>query len=181
MDHASLAGIAFETERLRIRRLREEDATGLFAMMSDPETCADDGGYAPTAAMDQEFMKTVAKMAQDPDRFSILLKETGEMVGTLHLMDPIPERAVPALEIGYCMAPAHRMQGYGSEAVLGMVAHLHGEMKIPLVTAGAFDFNIRSQRMLEKMGFVREGVTKCAFAHPQRGIVDMVNYVHMAP
>ena len=180
MDHTFLANIALETPRLRIRRLGTQDAPALFAMMSDVETCADDGGYAPSERMDDAFLHMVAGLAQDPDRYAIVRKDTGETVGTLHLMDAIPERAVPALEIGYCMCPAHRRQGLASEAAAAMVAHLHAEKGIPLVTAGAFDFNFKSQRMLEKLGFVREGVTKCAFALPQRGVVDMINYVHTA-
>ncbi|MBQ7455560.1 MAG: GNAT family N-acetyltransferase [Clostridia bacterium] len=180
MDHALLADISLETERLIVRRLTLADAPALFAMMSDPETCSDDGGYDAVPEMDEAFMRIAAVFAKEPDRFAIVRKDTGETVGTLHLMDAIPERAVPALEIGYCMVPTQRRRGFAGEAAAAMVAHLHEKKGVPLITAGAFDFNRKSQRMLEKLGFEREGVTKCAVDHPVHGMVDMINYVHFA-
>lgn len=179
MDHSFLADIAFETERLLVRRLTAADTEALFAMMSDPETCSDDGGYAPCAELDAAFRKTVDAFACDPDRYAMVRRDTGETVGTLHLMDPIPERAVPALEIGYCVCPAQRRLGFASEAVRGMMAYLHRHKGIVLITAGAFDFNLRSQRMLEKLGFEREGVTRFAADHPVHGMTDMICYVHL--
>ena len=159
MDHAFLAGITLQTPRLLIRPLGLEDAGALFAMMSDPETCSDDGGYAPYPEKDAAFMKEVDALVRDPDRYAIVLRETGETVGTLHLMDTIPERAVPALEIGYCMCPVFRRRGYA--------------------TAEAFGFNLKSQRMLEKLGFEREGVIRFAIDHPVHGMTDMICYVHL--
>lgn len=178
MDHTILQNICFETDRLLVRRFRKEDAQGLFAMMSDQETCDLDGGYPAIAAMDERFMALVKTFAAEPDRFAVVLKETGETVGTIHLMDALPERCVPALEIGYVIAREYRRRGYAFEAVRAMVAHLHSEFNIPLVTAGAFGFNAPSQRMLEKLGFEREGVTRFAMAHPCCSTVDMINYIH---
>ena len=179
MDHAFLAGITLQTPRLLIRPLGLEDAGALFAMMSDSETCSDDGGYAPYPEKDAAFMKEVDALVRDPDRYAIVLRETGETVGTLHLMDTIPERAVPALEIGYCMCPVFRRRGYASEAATELIRYLHLEMGIPLITAGAFGFNLKSQRMLEKLGFEREGVIRFAIDHPVHGMTDMICYVHL--
>lgn len=179
MEHSVLGDIAFETERLRVRRFQEKDGDCLFAMMKDAETCSDDGGYDPIEQKDAAFDQLVRAFAGEPDRFVLALKESDIAIGTLHLMDPIPERAVPALEIGYCVCPAFRRRGYASEAAAALIRHLHQEMGIPLITAGVFDFNLKSQRMLEKLGFEREGVTRYAIDHPIHGMTDMICYVHL--
>ena len=181
MDHAFLRDIALETERLRIRRLCVEDTGALFDMMSDPETCADDGGYAPWKELNEAFRKVVAAFAAEPDRLAIVLKETGETVGTLHLMDPVSARAVPALELGCCLRSGYRRHGYATEAAAALIAFLHEQKGVPLITAGAFDFNVRSQHMLEKLGFEREGITRFDTDHPVHGMTDMINYIHYHP
>lgn len=180
MDHRFLEDVSLQTPRLLIRRIREEDAKGIFDMMSDQETCDLDGGYRAAEALDARFTGMVRVFAAEPDRYAIVRKNDGALIGIMHLMDPEPVRAVPALEIGYCLCRAYWRQGYGSEAVAELVAYCHDRLRIPLITAGVFDFNAASQRMLEKLGFEREGIMRLAAAHPRRGLVDMVRYVHAA-
>lgn len=180
MDHHFLADVSLQTPRLLIRRIQEGDARGIFAMMSDQETCDLDGGYRAAEVLDERFTGMVRGFAAEPDRYAIVLKRENAVIGLLHLMDAVPERAVPALEIGYCLCRAYWRQGYGSEAVAAMVAYCHEELKIPLITAGVFDFNTGSQHMLAKLGFEREGIVRQAFGHPRYGICDMVRYVHVS-
>lgn len=171
--------VRLETDRLIIRHMEEKDAEGLFAMVGNQDFCDEDGGYLAFKAMDKSFMKMLAQFCQEPNRFAIALKDTDEMIGLIHMMQPLSERAVPAIEIGYGIAPAFQRQGFGSEAVEKMMDYCHDTLEIRMILAGAFDFNEKSQRMLEKLGFVKEGITRWECDHPTHGLTDMVNYYHM--
>lgn len=110
----------------------------------------------------------------------IILRETNQLIGVIHLMPPLMMRAVPSIEVGYCIHRDHRRCGYAFEAVTALLGVLHREMGFKLVLAGAFAFNQPSQKLLEKLGFVREGVTKYDTNHRVHGLTDMINYYHEA-
>ena len=179
MSQIIFGNMRLETERLTIRRMEEKDAENLFAMVGNQQFCDEDGGYPAFRTMDERFLRMVKQFCGEQNRFAIAMKDNDAMIGVLHLMKPLEERAVSAVEIGYGIAPAFQRKGYGSEAVRAMVDYCHNDLKIEMVLAGAFAFNEKSQRMLEKLGFVREGMTRFACDHPRYGLTDMVNYYHV--
>lgn len=181
MIREKVAEMSLQTQRLIIRRFSEQDAAGLFALMSDPDTCSDNGGYEPFHAMDEGFLSLVRQFAKDPDRFSILISNTGEMAGTIHVMDPQPARGVPALELGYAISKVFRRQGIAMEAVGAVMDYCYRTVGARLLVEGVFSFNLASQRLLEKLGFTKEGITYHAVDHPVHGLVDMVNYYKEKP
>ncbi len=182
MTMERIAEMSISTQRLIIRRFSEKDAAGLFALRSDPDTCSDNGGYAPVLAMDEGFNGLVRQFVQDPGRFSIIVRSTGEVAGNLHVMEPPPPgRGVPALELGYSISKDFRRQGIATEAVKAVMDYCCQEAGTELFLAGVFSFNLASQKMLEKLGFIREGITYKAVDHPVHGLVDMVNYYWEKP
>lgn len=86
-----------ETERLILRQFCVDDAKDVFAILSDEQTTLDCGGYHAFDAMDDEYDRLMQKFAGQT-RYSIVLKETGRVIGVISMMDA--ERAVPCLEIG---------------------------------------------------------------------------------
>ncbi len=142
-----------ETERLILRPPALQDADDFFDIFSDATTCRDDGGYDPYPANDDSFQKDFAVIAADAvNRLFIVEKNSGKMIGVLHLMD-----APDAREIGYVIHRDFRRRGYASEAVSAVVEILK-ENGAPKVRCTAYQFNTASQRMLEKLGFVSVGV-----------------------
>lgn len=180
MTPAFPAALHIETERLIIRRFVKDDGDAFFDIFSDPATCSDDGDYDAFTVQDEAFGELMARFALDPSRYAIVLRETGVMIGVLHLMMPLQKRAVPAVEIGYCIHRRLRRQGYASEAVAALVDALHAQCGYRLVLAGAYAFNRASIGLLEKLGFVREGVTKHESNHSAHGLTDTVNFYHEA-
>jgi RimJ/RimL family protein N-acetyltransferase len=68
------------------------------------------------------------------------------------------------VEIGYFMIPSERRKGYCSEAVQIMVDYLFLSKDIVRIQAGTDMRNKASQKVLENVGFVKEGtVRKAAF------------------
>lgn len=164
-----------ETERLLLRPFRASDAEDCFAFLSDRETCYLDGGYEPYTAKDERFWTLMDIFASGEGRYMVERKEDGRVIGVLHLF-PDDRRAVEAMEIGYVIAPDCRRRGYAREAVSAVIAHLLRDTNTELITAGAADCNAPSIAMLEKLGFVREGIIRKGFFIPGQGAVDMVSF-----
>ena len=176
----NLGALHIDTQRLTIRRLRYEDADAYLDIFTDQQTCDDDGGYEAFTGRDEKFERLIREFSEDPTRYVITLRETGRLIGVIHLMPPLTMRAVPSIEIGYCIHRDDRRRGYAFEAVTALLDVLHGELGFKLVLAGAFAFNQPSQRLLEKLGFSREGITRYDTNHRIHGLTDMVNYYHEA-
>jgi RimJ/RimL family protein N-acetyltransferase len=58
-----------------------------------------------------------------------------------------------AAEIGYGMGAAWRANGYGTEAVRGLVGWMGGLPDCRRVTAEVHESNLASRRLLERLGF----------------------------
>jgi RimJ/RimL family protein N-acetyltransferase len=78
--------------------------------------------------------------------------------------------------IGYSMLPGFRGRGAATRAVrlLSAWALTTGVKRL---VAGTMPDNVASQRVLEKAGFVREGIQRSRFDGPDGTRVDDVMYV----
>lgn len=63
------------------------------------------------------------------------------------------------VEIGYGIAAGRRDRGYASRAVRAMLDHARRDSTISIVVAATASANIVSQRVLERNGFLRTGVS----------------------
>ena len=64
------------------------------------------------------------------------------------------------LEIGYTLIPGERGKGYCTEAAQIMVDYLFLSKEAPCIQATSHIKNTASQRVLEKVGFTREGIMR---------------------
>lgn len=170
-----LPRLVLETDRLILRRFRREDAADCFAFLSDRETCLSDGGYLPFSGMDAEYVLLMEKFEQQETRYMIQRKATGQVIGTVNLMNE-DSRAVEAMEIGYVIAPAHRRRGYAFEAASALIRLLQEELALDLILAGAFPENAGSIALLKKLGFRQEGILRKALWHAEQGAKDVVHF-----
>lgn len=95
-------------------------------------------------------------------RWGIVLKESGKLVGTIgiHNWNKRAERA----EIGYELHPDHWRKGLAKEAVHAVLDHSFNELGINRIGALVFPENKVSRGMLQKMGFLKEGLLR-AYLH----------------
>ncbi len=153
------------TERLQLRRPRPADAEALWERRNVPEVAhlqswtvpydrADaDTLVAGAAAMDgpadgEWWMLTVT----DPDDTTIY----GDLA--LHLT-----WGGRTAEVGYTFGRQHWGNGYATEALHALLAHLFDEMGITRATGQLHPDNLASARVLERCGFVFEGHTANSF------------------
>ena len=91
----------------------------------------------------------------------IVQKKDGTKIGLMNHRLHLPYRW---MEIGYFFAPSERGKGYGTEAVQLIVDYLFLSKDLARIQAGTDVRNKASQRVLEKVGFQREGtMRKCLF------------------
>jgi len=96
------------------------------------------------------------EVALQPTGF-IIEKKDGTRIGMAGYLTVQPYRVV---EIGYWLLPKEKGQGYGSEVAKMMVDYLFLSKDIERVQATMHIENRASQRVLEKVGFTREGTIR---------------------
>ena len=152
--------ILFETERLAVRKFREDDARQLYENHMDdavrkwfPNECYADEAEALDAI---RFYADCVDNGHLPFVLGVELKETKELIGDTGIseVDGKPEES----EIGYCIGEKYRGKGYASElldAVSGFVASRFG---IRVIYGRVVHGNEASAKVLEKGGyrFVKE-------------------------
>ncbi|ARU59941.1 alanine acetyltransferase [Tumebacillus avium] len=91
--------------------------------------------------------------------FGIFLQETGELIGNVTLAE-ILRGALQACFIGYYLDQHQNGKGYTSEAVRQTVEYGFQELNLHRIEAGVMPHNLGSIRVLEKAGFVKEGIAR---------------------
>jgi [ribosomal protein S5]-alanine N-acetyltransferase len=88
---------------------------------------------------------------------SVILDESGSVVGRITLND-IVRGAFQSCHLGYWLSAAANGRGLATAAVRDMIRLAFSELGLHRIQAGTLLHNVRSQRVLERTGFVRFGV-----------------------
>ncbi|WP_309572730.1 GNAT family N-acetyltransferase [Deinococcus sp.] len=94
---------------------------------------------------------------QPDTSFMVVTRTNPQAIGQLGTNGAVNARG--DLEIGYGTNPAVWGQGYATEAVGALVTHLHTLPRVRRVTADTAVHNRASERVLEKLGFERTGLS----------------------
>jgi ribosomal-protein-alanine N-acetyltransferase len=169
-----------ETERLLLREWDVTDAEDLFAFYSIEDVVR----YTPITAY-TTLEQAATKAADFRDWFrvkqlsvvwAVVLKETGKIVGecSLHSFSPKDQRA----EVGYAYSPQVWGKGIGSESIRKIVDYAFTDFSLfPINRLEAYTDprNVASAKILEKLGFIKEG--RLRQRHIEKGeAVDSVVY-----
>ncbi|TNE37288.1 MAG: N-acetyltransferase [Alphaproteobacteria bacterium] len=147
-----------ETERLRLRPLREKDAADFTAYRRDPEVAryqSWDTGYSLTDAI--EFIREIAgDQPGTPGKwfqFAIADKESDDLLGDIGVH--FDEKGHGDLMIGFTLSSDHQGKGIAAEAVSALIADLKRRFLVQKLYAYTDVRNKKSQALLERLGFVR--------------------------
>lgn len=149
------------TARLTIRRVRTDDLDDLLQVNGDDAVTR----FLPyprwhSLADGQAWFERMATLqaAGATAQFVIEHRELGRVIGSCLLFrhEPASARA----EIGYVLGRAHWGQGLMLEAMRGFVAHAFETLGLRRLEADVNPDNLASVRLLERLGFVREGLLR---------------------
>lgn len=166
-----------ETERLRLRPWRADEAEALFAMAGDCDV-ADGAGWKPHETMDdsQWILKKILSGSCGLV-WALESREDGRVIGTLELHKTRRRLPEQGLELGYMLARSEWGKGLMTEAAGRVLCYAFGELGLERVTATHFDGNERSRRVLEKLGFTFRGRSKKSWKRWDGGYLDENVYV----
>lgn len=165
------------TPHLLLRDLQPEDAPAIFRIFSDPQV---------TRYYDLDTFTSIEQARELIDRFrQRFANRIGLRWGIAYRAEPdallgtcgfnawfqSSQRAI----VGYDLVRSHWRRGLTSEALNAILHFGFERMSLNRVEALTFVDNVPSQRLLEKLGFQREGVLR-EYECLQNRFIDMAIY-----
>lgn len=126
----------------------------------------------PYTQEDAELWVSLAN--NNPYEPALAIEVNGEAVGGIGLIfgHDIDRRSA---EIGYWLSEEYWGRGITTEAVQALTQYAFAHFDLARIWACVFEWNPSSMRVLEKAGFVREGILRKA-ATKDRQTIDVVMY-----
>ena len=142
--------------RVHLRHLTTDDVDDLHAIFSDPEVARFLAIRCQTSReMTEEFLAGIHEGFHTRTLFQWGIESGGRIVGTTTLggLDWDNRRA----EIGFALARTAWGRGLMLDALAAVLDHAFGELGLHRIEADVDPRNAPSLRVLEKLGFRREG------------------------
>ena len=151
-----------ETDRIRLRPWRNDDAPALFKYASDPEVGPRAGWPAHQSV--EESLEIIQTVFHNDETWAIELKETGEAIGCIgyfaHGESNIDIGENDA-EAGYWVARPYWNRGICTEALQLLIDYCFNEKGFQVLWSDFFVNNPASGRVMEKCGFRDTGEINC--------------------
>ncbi len=157
---AGVPGVVIETDRLRMRLLRDGDLGDLVSLINNWEV-ARWVSSVPHPYTEFDGREWVTRVQQDhatgrPRRFAIALKETDRLIGGVGLDGSTGDDSEePAL--GYWLGEPHWGNGYAREAVAAVIDYGLRTLGMPTIRAYTDPSNLASQKVLLRCGLKKIG------------------------
>jgi RimJ/RimL family protein N-acetyltransferase len=145
--------------RVRLRPLRAEDAGALFRLRSDPRVMRY-WSHPPWTepAQAAEYLAKLLRESDGAHSWAVTHAGADALVGTASLF--AISRAHRRAEIGYSLAADLWGRGYAQDALRLVLDFAFMTLGVERVEADVDPRNDRSCRLVERLGFVREGLLR---------------------
>jgi len=158
-----------ETERLVLRRFRNDDLDPYAAMMADPRVADWLGGLRSRTQCEASLRAWADEWERlDLGLLAVARKGDDEFVGMagLHALDAAydPTPVAKMIEIAWRLVFRAWGQGYAVEAARAVVADGFGRVGLDEIVAFTAESNLRSQAVMARSGFARQAHRD--FDHP---------------
>jgi RimJ/RimL family protein N-acetyltransferase len=161
-----VAQFSLQTDRLILREWRESDREAFARMNADPRVME----FYP-ATLSREQSDRMVDRLQTHIRehgfgyWALELRETGAFIGYTGIGWVRYETPFsPAVEVGWRIAPEYWGQGFATEAARAAVRDGFGRAGLEEIVSMASPMNVRSTRVMEKLGMRRD--PRDDFDHP---------------
>ena len=153
-----------ETERLRIRKFKIDDADNMYNNWGSIKEC---NKYLPwkTHTNVEETKEIINEWIQQyneekPTRinYAIELKDRKEVIGAISAIKI--NYKYNRVEIGYCIGKKFWNNGYATEALKAIIKYFIIECNFHLVKCGHMLENVASGRVMQKAGMKQEAILR---------------------
>ena len=141
---------------MNLRVIEKEDVPLLVDWFSDPEVL---GEYNPYLQISRTDLEKAQEHSPFERQLFIIEKKDGAKIGFVSQFYTLRPGAKHQ-EIGFVLVPSERGKGYSTEAVGIMVDFLFLSKEIVRIQAQTDQRNAVSQKVLEKVGFAKEGAVR---------------------
>jgi ribosomal-protein-alanine N-acetyltransferase len=146
-----------ESERLQFRKLTDADAPEILSLRGNPHTMK----YIPRPLV-TNTEEAIAYIKQINDKidentdinWAVTEKGSDTCIGLMGFYRTQPEHY--RTELGYMIAPEHWGKGYTTEAVNTLLEHAFHTFRFHSIEAVIDARHSASERVLQKVGFVKE-------------------------
>lgn len=160
--------LILETPRLMLRRLDEEDAPFMLALLNDAAFIRYIGDRkVRTEAEAREYIRTgaMASYAQHGHGlYLVVAKQGNEPIGTCGILR---RDVLPDPDLGFAFAAEHRARGYGREAASAVLEYAKHSLGLARIAAIVSPENEPSLRVLSRLDFVFERMVRMSADEPE--------------
>jgi ribosomal-protein-alanine N-acetyltransferase len=152
------------SNQIFLDKISTSDIPSLIKWCNDPEIYRNTSSFPKeyTEESAKAFLEIISKNEKDhgfQQTWGIRWVESGELIGAIGLLNFTGEPIYKS-EFGYWMAKPYRGKGYSTLVVNGFVDFVVQKFNLIRIFAHVMEHNMASKRVLEKAGFVNEGLLK---------------------
>jgi RimJ/RimL family protein N-acetyltransferase len=151
------ADLRLATSRLLLRPPELADAAALWPYVSDPELprFMSWDAHRDLAETTTWLASTLVGREQGTDLVWLLLYDRAPagVIGLHGITRQLRAWRVDRAELGYWVAPPFQGRGFVTEAAREVMRFGFGELALHKITVGCISENVRSRRVIEKLGF----------------------------
>ena len=151
-----------ETHRLILREMTLGDVEFYFHHFNNEKVVEGScfpGPKTPEAAKEELELYCIRPFKDDKGiRWGIARKGSDELIGTCGFYDW--NKTSHRAEIGYDLEPAHWREGIMTEALRAVLRYGFEEMGLNRIQAIIDSANVRSIKLVERLGFKKEGILR---------------------
>lgn len=158
------------TPRLTLRPWREDDLAPFATLTADPRVME----YFPAPLTREESDQLALKLKAHLEEkgwgiWAATVTDTGEFIGFIGIKEVtkehLPAPFTPAVEVAWRLAHPHWGHGYATEGARAALHYGFTTLHLPEIVAYTAEINLRSRRVMEKLGMHRD--PKDDFDHPK--------------
>ncbi|MBR4222395.1 MAG: GNAT family N-acetyltransferase [Victivallales bacterium] len=164
-----------ETERLKLRPWTRRDACDFYDYARRPEV-GPAAGWMPHKSIDETIRIIEDCFLYNQFAWAMELRATGKVVGGINLRNDSKRGEYLGYTLGFSMSPDYWGQGLMPEAGAAVIRHAFDNIHIHLLSVFHYPHNIRSKRVIEKLGFKYEGRLRNAAKLDDGSIFDELCY-----
>lgn len=162
-----------ETERLILRNARPADAESYHKLWNTPSVQKFNVMNPPDL---ERAMEAVERDSKSERVLYIQLKDGIRMIGQIQFDDDDLRYDTGSCNVSYSIMEEYAGRGYMTEALKAAIGYAFRMLGMEMVASRVFLENEKSHRVLEKLGFVKEGVLRRAVKGLDGTVFDDVVY-----
>lgn len=165
-----------ETEKLILKKWNDspEDAKALFNFAKNKKV-GHMAGWKPHED-ELESLKIIREIFLVEICYKIIKKSDGSVIGNVGLQDDSIRNNIKSKELGYALAEHEWGKGHMVEACQAVIEEAFETLELEIMAIQTDVANIQSRRVIEKLGFSFEGITRMKDKVYDGGVRDVRNY-----